>query len=93
MYTYEYNNSRALDYLINTRHLSLDIIKKFKVGYEKTSDSITFPTWSRDGELIGIFKRNIETKKFVIPDNIVKPIYLLNYVIKNNLTTVYVVES
>ena len=93
LYTYEYNNPYALNYLLNVRHLSRDIIEKFKVGYDKNSNSVTFPTWSSNGDLVGVFKRNIETKKFVIPDNIVKPIYLLDYIIKNNITTVYVVES
>lgn len=90
---YQYNNQEALQYLINKRHLSLDIIKKFKVGFDPSCRCVTFPTWNKQGKLVGVFKRSIDTKKFIIPTDIDKPIYLLNNVISNNYTTIYVVES
>jgi hypothetical protein len=30
------------------------------------------------GDLLAVFERNIDTKRFNIPPNIVKPIYLLD---------------
>ena len=90
---YEYNNSEALDYLINKRHLNLEVIRKFKVGYNPVNRCITFPTWSSNNRLVGVFQRSIDNKNFIIPQNIQKPIYLLNNAINNNYTKVYVVES
>ena len=90
---YDYDNARALNYLLNTRHLSKDIISKFRIGYNSKTDSITFPAWSVDNKLVGIFERNITTKKFLIPKSIDKPVYLLNNIVYNGITKVYVVES
>ena len=36
---------------------------------------------------------SIDRKQFNIPSNLSKPIYLLNYIIKENIETVWVVES
>ena len=90
---FEYNNLDALNYLIEKRHLSLDVIRQFKIGFDTKTRSITFPTRNSQGKLVGIFKRSIDNKKFIIPSNIKKPIYLLDYIIKSNITEVYVVES
>lgn len=90
---FEYDNEQALDYLINKRHLNKDIIDLFKVGYEKSTNSVTFPCWDEHGKLVGIFKRNISTKFFTIPPIDPKPVYLLDYVIKNGITSVVVCES
>ena len=91
--TFEYDNEQALDYLINKRHLHKDIIEKFQIGYEKSTNSVTFPCRDEHGRLVGVFKRNISTKFFTIPQIDPKPVYLLDYVIKNGYSKVYVVES
>ena len=91
--SFEYNNKEALDYLIEKRHLSPDVIRKFKIGFNPCTRSITFPVWSSNNKLVGIFQRSIDTKRFIIPDNIQKPIYLLNNAIKNHYSKVYIVES
>lgn len=90
---YDYSNDKALNYLLNKRHLSSDIISKFRIGYNSKTNSITFPAWSIDNKLVGIFERNIDTKKFLIPKNIDKPVYLLNNIVYNSITKVYVAES
>lgn len=91
--TFEYDNEQALDYLINKRHLHKDIIDKFQIGFEKSTNSVTFPCRDEHGRLVGVFKRNISTKFFTIPQIDPKPVYLLDYVIKNGYSKVYVVES
>ena len=91
--TYEYDNPEALNYLINQRHLDINILHQFSIGYNAQTKSVTFPTWNSSGNLVGIFERNITKKLFTIPTKINKPIYLLNYVISHNITNVYVVES
>lgn len=91
--TLDYNNQEALDYLINKRHLKPEVVNYFKLGYNKDTGSITFPCWDTHNRLVGIFERNIKTKRFRIPEINPKPIYLLNEVIKQGYTKVAVCES
>ena len=90
---FEYNNKDALEYLINKRKLDKNIIDKFKIGFDKETNSVTFPCRDEHGNLVGIFKRNIYSKIFSIPKITPKPIYLLDNAIKNNYSEVYVCES
>jgi len=46
-----------------------------------------------NNKLVGVFERSLETKKFIIPSNIDKPVYLLNYIVNHHITKVYIVES
>lgn len=89
--TFDYDNDVALDYLINKRHLNKDVIKYFKVGYKKDNNSIVFPVFDEHNKFLFITERLINYKKFIIPGNIIKPIYLLYDAKKYN--TVYVCES
>ena len=75
------------------RKLIEDIIVKFKVGWCKERDTITFPIWDENNNLLGITERNVKNKYFHIPENIGKPVYLLNYIKREHITEVYVVES
>lgn len=75
------------------RGLTEDIIKKFKIGYNKDTNSITFPVWDEHSHLVGITERRVDTKYFYIPDKMNKPIYLLNYIKDENITEVVVCES
>jgi len=87
----EYDNETALDYLINKRHLNIDVIKYFKIGYNKKNNSIVFPVANDHNKFLFITERLINYKKFIIPGNISKPVYLLYDAKKYN--TVYVCES
>lgn len=75
------------------RGISKDIIKQFRIGYDEETDSITFPVWDIHNNLLGVTKRSVQGKKFYIPKEIKKPVYLLNYIIQNNITTVVVCEG
>lgn len=75
------------------RKLTKEVIDKFRVGYDKETNSITFPIWNEYGALVGISKRNVDTKKFDMEHGIDKPVYLLNYIKQCGITNVYVVES
>lgn len=75
------------------RKLTEDVIRKFSVGYDEKDDSIVFPVWDEKDNLLFFTKRSVKSKAFYIPRGVVKPIYLLNYIIKEHQTTVYVVES
>ena len=75
------------------RKLSQEIILKYKVGYDKETDSITFPVWDEHNRLKFITKRSVKTKQFFIPQGVKKPVYLLNFAIHEGYNTVYVCES
>ena len=91
--TFEYNNENALNYLINKRHLSKDVIDYFKIGYNISTASITFPCRDLSGKLVGIFERNIISKHFHIPKINPKPVYLLYENVRLNYNFIFVVES
>ena len=75
------------------RKLTEEVIRKFQIGCTPDGKYITFPCWDEKGNLVGIFKRSTTTKEFIIPTDIEKPVYLLNYIIKEGHTKVVVCES
>ena len=40
-----------------------------------------------------VTERSVNNKYFYITEDVIKPVYLLNFIKKENITTVYVVES
>ena len=64
------------------RKLTDDIIKKFDVGYDPKTDSLTFPVYV-DGKCIFVAKRRVKYKRFDLPELKNKPIYGLDYVTDN----------
>ena len=90
---FEYDNERAIWYLTEKRHLKKEVVDYFKIGYELATDSITFPIYDENNNLVGISKRSVSGKKFVLPAFTNKPCYLLNEAINKNYTHVYLVES
>lgn len=78
---------------LEDRGISFETAKKFQVGWNREHNSITFPVWDRHGRLTGITERYIDEKKFNIPTDMKKPIYLLNFIIEEGYTSVFVVES
>lgn len=75
------------------RGLTEDIIKKFSIGCTSDGKYITFPCWDEHNHLIGIYKRSTVNKEFIIPKQISKSVYLLNFCLHENKTTVYVCEG
>lgn len=75
------------------RGLTEEVILKFRIGYNKETNSLTFPVWDEYGRLIGVSERNVKTKFFSHPKAVKKPIYLLDYIISNNIKEVVVCES
>ena len=61
------------------RGLTDAIIRVFDIGYDKATDSITFPVrdWSEDnfGKCLFVARRQVQTKRFDIPKDIDKPLY------------------
>lgn len=55
------------------------VIDAFDIGYDKQSDSITFPVryWGsiNNGKCLFVAKRSVKTKRFDLPKNMEKPLY------------------
>ena len=75
------------------RKLSKEVVDMFRVGYDKNREAITFPVYDEKHRLVMITARSVNTKMFFIPAETEKPVYLLYYLLENNIKTAYVVES
>ncbi len=75
------------------RKLTPQVVDTFEVGYDPTSQMITFPVRDDKGGLLFITKRSVNTKFFQIPEDVDKPVYLLYYIKQHNIKSVAVCES
>lgn len=75
------------------RKLSKEVVDMFRVGYDKHRDAITFPVYDEKHRLVMVTARSVNTKRFWIPANVQKPVYLLYHLLENNIKTAYVCES
>jgi DNA primase len=75
------------------RKLDKNIVDEFKVGYDPNTKALTFPVWDERGNLVLITKRSVRDKHFYIEKDKEKPVYLLNYLIKHNITTTLITEA
>ena len=57
------------------RGLTDDVIERFDIGYDKKTDSITFPVRDTNGGCKFVAKRKIKFKQFDLPKGIDKPLY------------------
>lgn len=57
------------------RGLTDEIIEKFDIGYDKTTDSITFPVRDVNGDCMFVARRSVNSKFFDLPKGITKPLY------------------
>ena len=75
------------------RGLTKEVIDMFRIGYDSKRDAITFPVWDDKGVPLFVTARSVRDKKFYIPFEAEKPVYLLNFVKKWGIDSVYVAES
>ena len=75
------------------RKLTKEITDKFRVGFDKFRNALTFPVWDINNKLKMITARSVSTKKFYIDKNIDKPVYLLNTIVKENHTIAMITEA
>lgn len=75
------------------RKLSRDVCEKFKIRYDKATNSLVFPVWDDKGRLVMLTRRNVNTKHFNIPSNVEKPIYLFDKVKYKHYDYVIVTEA
>ena len=78
------------------RGLTDAIIEKFDIGYDKSTDSITFPVRDKNGDCMFVARRSVKTKYFDLPKEINKPLYGMYELMQSNITrsdTIYVCEG
>ena len=75
------------------RKLSKEVVDRFRVGYDKERDAITFPVYDERHRLVMVTARSVNSKRFWIPKNVDKPVYLLYDILERGIETVYVCES
>ena len=75
------------------RKLSRDVCELFKVKYDPQTSQIVFPCFDVAGNIIMAPRRSIVYKNFYLDEDQEKPVYCLDFVIKNNISTVMVVEG
>ena len=75
------------------RKLSREICELFKVRYDPKYRQVIFPAYDMKGNLVMLAKRSIDVKAFYLDKDIEKPVYCLDYVMKNNIKTVLITEG
>ena len=75
------------------RKLSKEIVDLFEVGYDPADDTVVFPVRDEKGDLVFFTKRKVKTKKFEIPKEVKKPVYLLYYALSQRISSVAVCEG
>lgn len=78
---------------LETRKLTKEVCEKFEIKYDPKTQCIVFPVRDEKGKLKLLTRRSVNSKKFIIDKDIDKPVYLLHYLIKNNIKEAYVCES
>lgn len=75
------------------RKLSREICELFKVRYDPKYRQVIFPTYDLKGNLVMMPKRSIDTKTFYIDKGQDKPVYCLDYIMKNQFKTALITEG
>ncbi len=75
------------------RKLSREVCELFKVKYDPVYSQIVFPCFDVAGNILMAPKRSIVYKNFYLDDDQEKPVYCLDYIIKNNITTAMICEG
>lgn len=76
-----------------TRKLSKDVVDRFRVGYDKERDAITFPVYDEKHRLVMVTARSVNSKRFWIPKGVDKPVYLLYDILERGVDTVVITEG
>ena len=78
---------------LGQRKLSRDICELFNVRYDPKYRQIIFPTYDLKGNLVMMPKRSVDTKTFYLDKDVEKPVYCLDYIVKNNFKTAIITEG
>lgn len=75
------------------RKLSREVCELFKVKYDPVTSQIVFPCFDVAGNIIMAPRRSIVYKNFYLDKEQDKPVYCLDFIIKNNITTAMICEG
>lgn len=75
------------------RKLSREVCELFKVKYDPMTSQIVFPCFDIAGNIIMAPRRSIVYKNFYLDSEQEKPVYCLDFIIKNNITTAMICEG
>lgn len=75
------------------RKLSRDVCELFQVKYDPNTSQIVFPCFDIAGNILMAPRRSIVYKNFYLDSDQDKPVYCLDYIIKNNITTAMICEG
>ena len=78
---------------MQTRKLCKEAVDYLGVGFDPQDNCLTFPVFDVNNNLKMITKRSVNSKHFYIPENVQKPVYLLNFVLRNNFPYCVICES
>jgi len=78
---------------LGKRKLSREICELFKVRYDPKYRQVIFPAYDIHGKLVMLPKRSIDTKTFYLDKDVEKPVYCLDYIMKNNIKTALITEG
>ena len=75
------------------RKLTRDVVDRFRIGYDKERDAITFPVYDEKHRLVMVTARSVNTKRFYIPQGVAKPVYLLYDIIERGIDSIVITEG
>lgn len=75
------------------RKISRDVCELFKVKYDPVMSQIVFPCFDTSGNIIMAPRRSIAYKNFYLDKDQDKPVYCLDFIIKNNISTAMICEG
>lgn len=75
------------------RKLSRDVCELFKIKYDPNTSQIIFPCFDTAGNIIMAPRRSVVYKNFYLDKEQDKPVYCLDYIINNNITTAMICEG
>jgi len=72
-----------------------DIIELFDLGYDKSTDEVTFPVRDEDGNCLFVARRAVSEKRFYYPKDVEKPLYGIYELKKSNIAInkLFITES
>lgn len=78
---------------LSERKLSREVCELFQVKYDPRTSQIVFPCFDVAGNILMAPRRSIVYKNFYLDKSQDKPVYCLDYIIKNNITTAMICEG
>lgn len=75
------------------RKLTPKVCSLFEIKYDPETQCLVFPVRDKNGKLLMLTRRSVNTKKFIIDENKEKPVYLYYYIKDKNIEEVTITES